>query len=562
MEQPSTEPVSTEQPYTEAPIENSPTPSLVPLCTEIPKSPEPTLLDSQYLLERQSTPTPNQTLANPVNLFGCLQQPHYEGYSGQSLPSVEQYSANPVNVFGYLQHPLCEGNCDPEFLPLIEKCKGRFKNNSGMFVLYICIIYVWNAHTGTNIVAYYDHICNTIRHIDCEFMVNENSRSTRCLRCREYRYVLKSSLRHLKIPELGNACQQLDPRTNFRYLTTPQKLEKLRSLRDRLRISEQKANRAKQALNKHIEAHGVKLDASTSNNVLAVMEANKEKVECNDNQFCKLFWEQQLKAKSVKGRQGMRWHPAIIRWCLYMHHRSSGAYTTLQKSGIICMPSERTLRDYRHFNTSSSGFSRDTDLQLLDLIKQEKSELAKYVTLVIDEMYIKEGLLYNKHSGALVGFEDLGDINNLIGKFERQAESGSLARPIAKCMLTFMVRGLLTSIKFVYAQFPCSSSKGCNIFVLVWEAIERLTRIGVKVLAIVCDGAKNNRRMLSLHSTGKGLCYKTDNVYSEDKHPIFFICDPPHLIKTTRNCFSRGKLWVRILYSHYNLQLNAHLFMS
>ena len=227
--------------------------------------------------------------------------------------------------------------------------------------------------TGTSIVAYYDHYCNTIRHINCEFMLKEKSKSTRCLSCREYRYVLKSTLRHLKIPEPGNACLQVDPRTNFRYLTTPQKLEKLRSLRDRLRRSEQQVSRAKQALAKHIEIHGVKLDVSTSNDVLSIMEANKDKVESQDDQFCKLFWEQQLKAKCVKGKQGMRWHPAIIRWCLYMHHRSSGAYTTLQKSGIISMPSERTLRDYRHFNASASGFSRDTDLQLLETRKIRRS---------------------------------------------------------------------------------------------------------------------------------------------------------------------------------------------
>ena len=133
-----------------------------------------------------------------------------------------------------------------------------------------------------------------------------------------------------------------------------------------------------------------------------------------------------------------------------------------------------------------------TDLQLLDLVKQEKSEdLAKYVTLVIDEMYI-EGLLYIKHSGALIGFKDLRDIKNLIAEFESQAESESPRKPLAKCMLTFMEWGLFTSIKLVYAQFPASSPKGCNIFVLVWQAVERLTRIRFKVLAIVCDGAKNN----------------------------------------------------------------------
>ena len=91
-------------------------------------------------------------------------------------------------------------------------------------------------------------------------------------------------------------------------------------------------------------------------------------------------------------------------------------------------------------------------------------------------MYIKEGSLYSKHSGALVGLEDLGDINNFIAEFESQAVCESPRRPLAKCILTFMVWGLFTSIKFVYAQFPASSPKGCNIFVLVWQAIERLTR--------------------------------------------------------------------------------------
>ena len=309
-------------------------------------------------------------------------------------------------------------------------------------------------------------------------------------------------------------------------MTTPEKLQKLRDMRDRLRRSKLQASRAKLALEKYVEHHGVKLDACDSNTVLSIMEANKETTEASDNQFSKLFWEQQLKAKSLNGKQGMRWHPAIIRWCLYLHHRSSGAYRTLRNSGIISIPSERTLRDYRHFNTSTSGFSKDTDLQLLDLVNQEKSkELSKYVTLVIDEMYIKEGLLYNKNSGALVGFEDMGDINNLITQFEWQSDAElSLPRPVAKCMLTLMV-----SVKFVYAQFPTTSAKGCNIFVLVWKAIERLTRLGFQVLAIVCDGAKNNRRMFKLHNTNSELCYKTQNVYSKSTHPIFFICDPPHL---------------------------------
>ena len=73
---------------------------------------------------------------------------------------------------------------------------------------------------------------------------------------------------------------------------------------------------------------------------------------------------QQIKAKACKRANGIRWNPAIIRWCLYLHHKSSGAYSTLRDSGLISLPSERTLTDYRHFASPTTGFSKDTDMQL------------------------------------------------------------------------------------------------------------------------------------------------------------------------------------------------------
>ena len=100
----------------------------------------------------------------------------------------------------------------------------------------------------------------------------------------------------------------------------------------------------------------------------------------------------------------MRWHPAIIRWCLYLHHRSSGCYSTLRISGILRLPSERTLQDYWHFAPASSGFSNALDKQLQDAVSEQTPQhLAKFVTLVLDEMFIKEGLFFEKHSGAFVG---------------------------------------------------------------------------------------------------------------------------------------------------------------
>ena len=124
-----------------------------------------------------------------------------------------------------------------------------------------------------------------------------------------------------------------------------------------------------------------------------------------------------------------------------------GAYSTLSKSGVIALPSECTLRDYRHFASSTPGFSRDVDLQLLDLVKlQEPADLANYVSVIIDEMYIKEGLVFDKHTGSLTGFTDLGDVCNLLAEYEQQQSIGgstTFHHPVAKCMIVFMVWGLI-----------------------------------------------------------------------------------------------------------------------
>lgn len=56
------------------------------------------------------------------------------------------------------------------------------------------------------------------------------------------------------------------------------------------------------------------------------------------------------------------------------------------------------------------GMSIFTEIiKLLNLAeKTQPSELAKHVGILIDEMYVKEGLVYNKNSGALTGFVELG----------------------------------------------------------------------------------------------------------------------------------------------------------
>ena len=181
-------------------------------------------------------------------------------------------------------------------------------------------------------------------------------------------------------------------------------------------------------------------------------------------------------------RNGIRWHPLMIKWCLYLRHQSSKAYDTIREAGCITWPSQRTLCDYSHAVKIGAGFSSEVDNQLLQVAKLLSSP--KYhaiVAILIDEMTIKEDLVYDKHSGRLVGFVNLGEINNHLLQIEQSLHDQEVEPVVAKSMIAFMVKRLFTNLRFPYAQFPCTSITGEPIFSPFWQAVFHLERISFKV---------------------------------------------------------------------------------
>ena len=115
-------------------------------------------------------------------------------------------------------------------------------------------------------------------------------------------------------------------------------------------------------------------------------------------------------------------------------------------------------------------------------------EREKYVLLLLDEMHIWEDLVYDKHSGALVGFANLGNITMHLLNFEKEmAEDKLPSMQLAKTMMVFMVRGLFSALQFPYAQFPCGDITGEQLFDPFWEAVRRVETCGLKV-PLLCGG--------------------------------------------------------------------------
>ena len=101
------------------------------------------------------------------------------------------------------------------------------------------------------------------------------------------------------------------------------------------------------------------------------------------------------------------------------------------------------------------------------------------MVLLLDEMHIREDLVYDKCTGRMIGFTNLGDINNHLLAFERSVEENRTeGNVLAKTMMAFMVRGLFTPLRYAYAQFPCAKVTGDLLVEPFWKAVYRLERIG------------------------------------------------------------------------------------
>eukprot|EP00112_Aurelia_sp_Birch-Aquarium-sp1_P001448 Seg1156.4 transcript_id=Seg1156.4/GoldUCD/mRNA.D3Y31 product="DNA transposase THAP9" pseudo=true protein_id=Seg1156.4/GoldUCD/D3Y31 len=281
--------------------------------------------------------------------------------------------------------------------------------------------------------------------------------------------------------------------------------------------------------------------------------------------FMKLFWEEQQKyLKSSKS--GIRYHPMVIKVCLCLASKSPAAYNALRfneksQSGVLVLPSQRTLRSYKNYIRPKQGFNKEIIGELLEKVK-EISDIERFVVLLLDEMKIQENLVWDKYTGELIGFVDLGDIELNYAALE-DVES------VATHVLVHLIRSVVNPFKFSLANFATTGATSAQLFPIFWKAVSILElKCKLKVVAVTCDGASANRKFYRMHSylldeeqpNYIDVTYKTLNMFAEEPRNIYFFADPPHLMKTARNCLAKsgsGKssrlLWndgMTMLWSH------------
>jgi len=221
------------------------------------------------------------------------------------------------------------------------------------------------------------------------------------------------------------------------------------------------------------------------------------------------------------------------------------------------------LRDYKNYIRPKQGFNKDIIAELVRKVEHFLEE-EKFVVLLLDEMKIQENLVWDKHTGELIGYIDLGDPSVNFATFKN-------VETVASHVLVFMLRSIVNPFKFSLANFATTGVGAVQLFPIFWKAVSICElKCNLKVIAVTCDGAGANQQFFKMHSAMRkeednnpnvDVTYRTENLFSTEKRYIHFISDPPHLLKTARNCLSNsgaGKM-TRYMWNSGNFVLWSHI---
>ena len=363
-----------------------------------------------------------------------------------------------------------------------------------------------------------------IRSCDCEILLADTIGEECCKYCKQAGVKLERKAKSTDI----TVEKELHPNTPLSTVSKDKLIKEVKNTRKK----EKQLRKMVNNLEEEIQQKGTCLNDGLHNDFSSIISGIEK--ELPDDSFEKLFWQEQKKSFQ-KNPKAVRWHPMMIRFALHIHLRSPSAYKALRESNVVKLPCERTLRDYTNTVHPSTGFHKAVFDDLKHQV-EKLNDIQKYVVLMLDEVSIKDDLVYDKVTGELVGFVNIGNDVDDCHVIRNKEESIKTAN-VATHALVFMVTSIASRLKFSLGYFATTTATADQLFLLMWKAVGLLeTYAGLKVVVVVSDKAGPNQRLYSLHDSGDKITYRTKNVFATDEQRyIYFFSDPPHLIKTARN---------------------------
>lgn len=231
-------------------------------------------------------------------------------------------------------------------------------------------------------------------------------------------------------------------------------------------------------------------------------------------------------------------YPENVReFCMKQQYFSTFAYKSLRMFFSNNLPTMRTLQRWYSTIDASPGVCEGA----LDILREKTKSYQDtnnnsqlYLTLMSEEMSIRKELCWSAENRSFGGY------STIINSAEQNANKDLSSPKLAKDALVFMVVGPDFKLAVGYEFLNGLESK--DRAALTLKDIESVEGTGARLMSLTNDGLAAN--ITTAESLGakfeEGKPYFMSPTYPDQK--IYFILDPPHILKLVRKQFSSKKI--------------------
>lgn len=238
--------------------------------------------------------------------------------------------------------------------------------------------------------------------------------------------------------------------------------------------------------------------------------------------------ENQLSSLSVQNRRGFKWSNNTVQKALRLKFACGSVGYEELLAQHQPLPSLRTIRRKLQNISFQSGIL-DEVFKMMSIKIVSLNDKQTDCVLILDEMFLTEGLIYDVATKSFIGNVTLPD-------HEGVANHG----------LVFMLGGISSRWKQTVAYYFTSNSvNGHTLKPIMNNIILKAESIGLRVISVTSDMGASNKTMWTSYGIN---CSFGNNINNSIQHPydperkIFFLPDVPHVFKNIKQALINNKV--------------------
>lgn len=233
--------------------------------------------------------------------------------------------------------------------------------------------------------------------------------------------------------------------------------------------------------------------------------------------------------------KGEKYCESVRMFAFNMRFLSPRSYEYLRSKFDNNLPHSTTIRKWFSLSNASgdgglNGAAFETLKKIGDDFKKEGKSI--YCAISLDEMSIRRHVQWQHYKKKFSGFVNFAT---------KQNENDPL--PVATNAIVVLLNGINVHLTIPIAYFFITTLISEEKAILVAAILKALTDIGLEVVTVTWDGLSTNSASAEI----LGASFKHDNIIPYIINPdsgrkVYFIHDPPHMLKLFRNCLGDQKI--------------------